>query len=211
MRRWLPIYLCLLLPWVMVACEDDEDDAFPPVRMEFVEVITNSKSEVDYILTDDGQRLAPSSTITAARPDTTYRCVCQYAVENKACHVYDLRTIYAKKPVRLTASDTLWTDPIGVNSVWKGPRYVNLSLALLTTGRGSHSYSFVEDTVMTNGGDVTTVHCTVTHRRQGDDPESYTQNVYLSMPVYDYLEKGVDSVAVTINTYSGPKTYRYQL
>ena len=211
MRNRLTLFLLLALPFVMLSCEDDDDDPMPPLRMEFVEVFTDSKSVVDYIMTDEGERLSPASTISASRPDTTYRCVCQYAMENGKCNVYDLRSIYSKKPVRMAESDTLWTDPMKVNSVWKTSRYVNMSLALLTNGQGSHAYTFVEDTVMTGTEGHKTAYCTVTHHRVGIDPESYTQNVYLSMPVYDYVDSGIDSVAVSINTYSGFKQYMFKL
>jgi len=210
MRTRLLLFLLSVLPIVMLSCDDDEEDPMPPLRMEFVEVFTNGKSIVDYILTDEGERLSPSSTISASRPDTTYRCVCQYALENGKCNVYDLRSIYSKKPVRLAESDTLWTDPLNVNSVWKTSRYVNMSLALLTNGRGSHVYSFTEDTVMTGTEGHRTVYCTVTHRRI-QDPESYTQNVYLSMPLYEYVDSAMDSVAVSINTYKGLRQFRFKL
>ena len=210
MRKLLISFLSVL-PFVMLSCDDDDEDPMPPLRMEFVETITDSKSIVEYILTDEGVRLTPSSPITASRPDTTYRCVCQYAMMDGVCHVYDLRAIFSKKPVHISETDTMWTDPLGVNSVWKTSRYVNMSLALLTTGQGSHVYSFCEDTIMTNSLGSKTAFCTLSHHRVGKDPESYTQDVYLSMPVYDYVSSGIDSVAVSIHTYSGWKQYQFKL
>lgn len=211
MRKRMLTILILALPFVFLSCEEDDDDAMPPLKMEFVEVFTDSKAVVDHIMTDGGERLVPSSTITATKGDTVYRCVCQYAIEDGKCKVYGLKTVFSKKPIRMTDTDTLGTDPFRMGSVWKSARYVNLSLGLLTTGQGSHAYAFYEDTVMTDTQGITTAYCTLSHRRKGVDPESYTENVYLSMPVYEYVESAIDSVAVTISTYSGPKQFKFKL
>lgn len=209
-NRWL-ITLTFVLPLVFLSCDDDDDDAMPPIKLEYVEAFTDSKAVVDHIMTDGGDRLVPSSTITASKGDTIYRCLCQYAIEDGKCNVYGLKTIFSKKPVHRTPSDTLWTDPLRVSSVWKSARYVNLSLELLTTGQGAHAFAFYEDTILTDDQGKKTAYCSLSHHRIGRDPESYTENLYLSMPVYDYPSSSIDSVAVTVSTYTGPKRYKFKL
>ena len=56
MRKLLISFLSVL-PFVMLSCDDDDEDPMPPLRMEFVETITDSKSIVSQRRTLCGQTL----------------------------------------------------------------------------------------------------------------------------------------------------------
>ena len=74
--------------------------------------------------------------------------------------------------------------------MWRSGGYLNLHLGLMTTGVGTHQYAFCQDSVG---------HYSLLHLRPSNDQESYTNDVYMSMPV----PEDVDSLTFSVYTYDG--------
>lgn len=211
MKTRLFLTLLFVLPLTMISCSDD-DDKLPPIVTQFVEARVDGQSIVYELLTDDGMRLKPTSDIKTDTPDTVYRCVCRYSeLEGGMCDVYELKAVFSELPVPLPESMKMHTEPIGVKSVWKAPRYINLSLALRTAGQGEHVFAFVEDSLKISRDGRRTACFTLYHEVSGNDYQSYTQEFYFSMPIYQYIESRFDSVSLFVNTYDGKKQYGFRL
>jgi hypothetical protein len=83
-------------------------------------------------------------------------------------------------------------------------------LEVLTTGKGTHSFAFCEEGFADNADGKKIVNVTVLHERPQGDAESYTQDVYMSIPMGDYACQ-CDSIAVNIPTYQGVKTFMFEI
>ena len=82
-------------------------------------------------------------------------------------------------------------------------------LEVLTTGKGMHSFAFCEEGFADSADGKKIVNVSVLHERPQGDAESYTQDAYLSIPVDGYAGE-CDSVAVSIPTYQGVKTFVFE-
>ena len=98
------------------------------------------------------------------------------------------------------------TDPVYVESCWRARngRYLNLRLRVMTgddevAQSTRHVFGCVNDTLVTQADSTTTLHLSLYHS-QGGQPEYYSREVYLSIPLYDV---SADSVRLTVQTYNG--------
>lgn len=195
---------CMLL--CVVACNEDENKyIYPPIISELVEVHTNNQGECSHLLTDQGTWLTIRNRITmtdSLTKDSVYRCSCRYTLHpdnpNEAV-IYSLRQIPSFHPIAAHSISEIKSDPLSLQSVWIGGKYLNLAL-LVKSQKENHSYKVVEDSlkVFMQGGK--TLHLRLYHDA-GKDVEAYTQIVYLSVPLYHYLpilQKG-DTIAIGIN------------
>ena len=82
-------------------------------------------------------------------------------------------------------------------------------LEVLTTGKGMHSFAFCEEGFADSADGKKIVNVSVLHERPQGDAESYTQDAYLSIPIGGYAGE-CDSVAVSIPTYQGVKTFVFE-
>lgn len=179
------------------------------MRGDFAEAVVNSSKQVTKIITDDGEELALTAPFTAkwvTKADTTYRCMLYYnKVENKA-EVLSVGLVpcVAIKSVQ-EFGKKLVTDPVKFESTWmsKTGRYLNLSL-LLKTGvtddtTAVQSLAIVSDTLITYA-DHKTIRHLILHHDQGNVPEYYSTQVYISIPT-ERID--ADSVRISINSYDG--------
>lgn len=211
MSNWLKCFLFCTLAFLAVACGDDDEAPAPSVRMDFLEANTDAQGIVVSLTTDAGSELSVSQKITTDVADTTFRCVCAYALDDvqRRADVYSIKHIYSKHPIPASELTERPSDPVKVQSAWKSGGYVNIMLGELTTGVEDHVYAFSEDVApdATNGSDKAVL--TVLHARPEGDAESYTRDVYLSIPVERY-ESVCSSIEVNIPTYQGVKTFVFE-
>ena len=150
-----------------------------------------------------------SSPYTArwiAKADTTYRCMLYYnKVEGKA-EVVSMGQVPCASIVPLSQYDKeLKTDPVKFESTWmsKTGRYLNLSFQLKTgvtdDTAAVQSLAIVSDTLITHP-DGKQIRSLILHHDQGNVPQYYSTQVYISIPTNRI---DADSVRISINSYDG--------
>ena len=186
------------------------------MRGDFAEAIVNSNKQITKVITDDGDELqltAPVATSWASEPDTTYRCVLYYnKVENKA-EVLSIRQVPCLTVHNLPDFEVpLVTDPVTFKSTWlsKNGRYLNVSI-LIKTGvtddtTAIHSLGFVSDTIITHS-DHKKIRHIIMHHDQGNVPEYYSTQIYMSIPT-ERID--ADSVRISINSYDGEVVVKHR-
>lgn len=191
----------------IVSCSDDEVDV-PSYITDFIVAQTNSKGEVSNIIFDNGAEYSPSKqTIHAQAADSAYRCIAVYAREKDDYVFYSIEPVFSSYPVEAdsfkVSRDSLPHDPVKLTSIWQGNGFLNMHLGVMTTGNGTHRYAFCIDSVK---GD--TEYVSLIHQRPKGDAESYTDKIYMSMPM-EKAEEGVARFVFRVNTYDGWKTYEF--
>ena len=196
----------------MVACsagEDDGDEYIPPYITDLLEVATDAYGMLSVVTLDNGATYDVTEQQKVTNyPDTTFRCRAIYTLEKGKLKLSSVVTVFANKPVPASAfslvkngvvysgEEYIPRDPMKVISMWKSGGYINLHLGLMTTGRNVHQYAFCEDAP----GKYSLVHL-----RPWGDAESYTEQVYMSMPI----PKGVEELTFSVNTYDGVYTQTF--
>ena len=208
-KIWMYAILLLLL----VSCESDSYDKgegeLSLATAEFVEAHANGNKQMDYVITDNDERLTVSpqpSVKWMTTPDSLYRALLYYNNVGKGII----------EPLSITQVPTLsiypdWmiqdikTDPVTFESIWQSAngKYLNMAFYLKIGEVGKdaelHTISIIQDTIIQNAdGTATSFMCL--YHDQGDMPEHYSSKCYISIP-RDSIK--ADSVCMGINTYKG--------
>ena len=197
----------------LISCTQDAyekgEGEYSLLRGDFAEAVVNSTKQVTKIITDDGDELFVTSPYTArwiAKADTTYRCMLYYnKVEGKA-DVVSMGQVPCAAIVPLSKFDKeLKTDPVKFESTWlsKTGRYLNLSILVKTGATDDttavQSLAIVCDTLITHT-DGKQIRSLILHHDQGNVPEYYSTQVYVSIPTNRI---DADSIRISINSYDG--------
>lgn len=199
-RTTASIMVAVLAMCLCGGCSKEEDSAVPAFKMDLVEADTDHEGKVSIIRLDNGTTYNVDQEISTETSDTTYRCMCTYAVdEHQKLHVYGLNHIFSPQPRPKDSFKSVAYDPVDLTSCWKSGGYLNLRIGLRTTDNGAHRFGFCEDSVVMQGG-YQKVYFTLLHGRSEEDAESYTENVFMSIPLSQYA---CDSVCLRVQTYEG--------
>lgn len=208
-KIWMYAILLLLL----ASCESDSYDKgegeLSLATAEFVEAHANDNKQMDYVITDNDERLTVSpqpSVKWMTTPDSLYRALLYYNKVGEGII----------EPLSITQVPTLsiypdWmiqdikTDPVTFESIWQSAngKYLNMAFYLKIGEVGKdaelHTISIIQDTIIQNAdGTATSFMCL--YHDQGDMPEHYSSKCYISIP-RDSIK--ADSVCMGINTYKG--------
>lgn len=209
---------CLI---VLASCEQDVydkgDSEYSYMRADFVEAYVGTDKQVNYVVTDDGDRLELMMPFTASwiqTADTIYRAVLYHNRKDNKAEALTLARI-STLSVRQNAMPigTIKTDPVGLESVWMSAnkKYLNMALILksgaLEADGKPHSVGLVLKEVTTNADSTKTCQLHLAHN-QADVPEYYSQRVYLSVALQGL---DTDSLSLTVKTYDGLVTRRFCL
>ena len=116
--------------------------------------------------------------------------------------IYSWRFIPLLRPESsLEPSAGIKTDPLGMQSVWRGGKYLNLILLVKGLG-GIHHFRVVEDSIIQSVSGVRTLYLRLCHDA-ANDVEGYTSKVFLSVALDDYSIGTSDSVKISIPTTHG--------
>ena len=207
MRKLFFLFAVMLL----AACETDSyDKGTGENSLTMGDLMTahaNSDKAIDYVTTDNDEKLILSQPVTAkwiTTADSTYRTVAYYnRLGDGKAEIVSIGLVPTIVPV--DSVKKVITDPITFESLWtsKNKKYLNLSIWLKvgnTSIEDAHQTIGLLRTDITTAPDGrTTTHLTLLHS-QGDVPEKYSTQYFLSIP-HDSIP--TDSVRVTIETYSG--------
>ncbi len=178
----------LLPAFCLMACGDD-DDVYPAIVTELVDGLTNSRGEMEKILTDEDVCYSLTNPQSGLVPDVAYRCLCGYIADGDNATLYTLTGAYLLRD----STEEAVKDPLTIVSAWQTRRYINLHLSVKTRG-GTQYFGYVTDSIVGRHAYLSL------HHRQNADPEAYSADVYASIPL--------DSVPATTITLQG--SYDFQ-
>lgn len=202
---------------VLAGCSADGyesgDGKYSYMRADFVEMHSDAGETVDYVVTDDVQKLVTNPPFTLSWitvPDSVYRALMYYNLtyneSGTACaKALSVVRVPVLNIVPLRQTDNVPADPVTFESAWlsAGGKYLNMCV-LLKSGTsddngGVQTVGVVGERTedLPDGG-----RCAVLRfmHDQGGVPEYYSVRKYLSIRTADI---GADAVRIRINTYSG--------
>ncbi len=212
---YLIIYGMLAMALLCASCSDEGNDgsAYPPVLTELVDIHVCSEGYIDYIVADAGDSYVAENRVKAEKltANALYRALCVYektvsSSSDKGARLYSVKLVMSDKPTPVAeVKGEIKTDPLNVQSVWRGGTYLNLALLPMAQSV-SHTYGIIEESHVS--GEAGQKLYLKLHHSQNGDYEAYQQAAYLSIQLKDYAMHAGDSIFITINTYKdGLKTW----
>ncbi len=206
--------LCIsFFAMLFAACENDVYDTgtgeYSLLTGDFAEAHSAADCTLDYILTDDGERLFATQMSTHSwmqRPDTLYRAMLYYnKVEADRAEIVSIVQVPTLAPRPLAENEMMKSDPVTFESMWvsKSGKYLNMSFYLKvgeSTGKVDGHVVGMVVTAKETLADGKTMTRMEFYHDQGGVPEYYSSKYYVSIPT---AAIGSDSVSITLNTYKG--------
>ena len=198
----------------MTACGEDEY-VYPDLVTEFSCLTTDAKGYGTQIVTDEGKvwHLQEGNRPNKLTPDSTYRVVSRFApIDDTYATAYSFWKVISPIPQPENMYETIHTDPVSIQSIWKSGNYLNLILQIKVKDK-QHELSFIDHGIVTNEDGTQTLTLTLFHDRK-DDVEGFDEKHYLSVPLWYYQEnlKQGDHIVIHLNTYKEgmiSRTYTY--
>ena len=210
-----PLVSALMLGLLAAACTHEGYESgngkYSFLKAEFVEAHTIRAQQMDYAVTDNDERVAFEPYAEAAwatKADTLYRALVYYnrPEEGQATPVQVVKVLVIK-PLKSNRPDTLRTDPIAFQSLWKSQneRYINIGFSVKTGRKQAdedtfHTMGMRLDSITYAPSGRRQVYITVLHS-QNDIPEYYSIEGYMSLPLTE--EDRRSTFHFTLNTYKG--------
>lgn len=197
---------------------DKGEGEFSQLRADLVNVHVRSDNRVDYVLTDDGDSLRTEPPFTVnwiEKGDTIYRALLYYFLNDGVVDAYSMGPVLVPsvKAANLIKGG-IKTDPVHLTSLWRARngKYLNMRLRVMTGTTddekvGKQTFGCVSDTVVSHPDGRRTQYLRLYHD-QGGQPEYYSKEVYLSIPLKD---TEADTLLLQVNTYDGLKEKRFVL
>lgn len=192
----------VLLVLLFSACSED-DYYYPSVKLEFVTVCMDADDHSVTLIPDKGDVLEVVENKSDLRqiPESGLRVVANYEpLEDKQAIIYGMAEILSPCPEPASSdlfSDGIKTDPVTLESIWLGRRYLNMVLQVRLKN-GIHYFHFVEERVEETESEKK-VTLLLYHDARGD-MQAYTQDVYASVPLAGYIcEKKLSVLFVYYN------------
>lgn len=204
--------LSFILPLLLSACSDDEY-VYPNVLTEIVDLQTDDTGTVRYLITDEGTewRIQSRMGLDGLVPDTLYRTVTMYApltgLGTKEAILYNTQLVTSPIPLPATKFKDRKTDPVAIQSLWRGGDYLNMILQVKVKDQ-KHGYHFIEDKLEDKDG-KRTLYLTLYHDRN-NDIEGFNRKIYLSVPLWAYADRlrPGDRIVFNVSTYKEGMTSR---
>ena len=206
------LYCCLTA--LLMACTTDAYDKgegkYSYLKTELVEAHVGSDKNVDFVVTDEGERLMAEPPFTAkwiTTADTTYRALLLYdcKTDGKAACLSFGRINVLEPVVADSVKNGVKTDPVRYESSWVSTsrRYLNVAVYLVTGATDDsemlHRLGMVADTLTVWPDSTRTLRLRLYHDQQ-TIPQYYSQRTYFSVPLYDI---DADTVTLSVNTFDG--------
>lgn len=214
--KQLIVVVLLFCTFLCEGCKE-EDYVYPSVVTEFIGAQTDNNGTISQLITDNGTiySVLQRDGLGGLVADTLYRTISIYEPitqensEGNIAQLYSCQLVLSVNP--LPVSDfkgNIKTDPVDIQSIWLSGEYLNMIL-LVQYKELSHLYHFVDEGITSDQSETQTLNLRLFHDRN-NDYEAFTKQVYLSVPLKNYLQllrKG-DKIRFNLNTYKEGKTYR---
>jgi len=188
---------------LLTAC-GEEEYVYPDLITEFSCLTTDTKGFGTQIITDKGKiwHLKEGNRPNKLTPDSTYRVVSRFApIDDTYATAYSFWKVISSIPQPENLYETIHTNPVSIQSIWKSGDYLNLILQIKVKDE-QHELSFIDHGITTNEDGTQTLTLSLFHDRK-DDIEGFDEKYYLSVPLWHYqgkLNQG-DQIVINLNTY----------
>lgn len=203
--RRLSFLLSALLLLAFVSCSDDDGHA-PNLELAFADLLTDSEGTASVLQTDDGEQYPILNAPKGLRPDTVLRYICVFEKQARGVRLSSQARALCSAP-QFIASDSVRTDSVSVQSIWRGSHYINLVLKIRGKD-GRHTLGFVAHNIRLDNEGKRLLDIDLYHS-SADILEAYSRTAYLSCdlrPYADSLRQGSDSILFHINEYGNAHT-----
>jgi len=203
MLKFFRLSLLLLTIGALTACADDDDYAADYVY-DFAEISVDAAGKVRSFVRDNGEIFSVSNDFGTEFADTALRAFVFYVLQSDAAaELRQISRVLTTEPIEL-ADTAMRIDPVDVVAVWRGNRYLNLTLGLKTGGSTAHYLGMRRLGTETNASGGQTLRLQLYHDQNGD-ATYYTRTSYVSCrldcePIP--LTSG-DSVRIEAQTFDG--------
>lgn len=204
---------------------DTGDGSLSYMRADFAEVATDGSSEAASATTDEGKSLRFQSAKKVdwmTVKDSLYRALLYYDTNEDAATAtvrpIAISQVLVPNVMKAVKSKIYPTDPVTFSSAWESPsgRYINLDISIKTGKKDgkveAQGLGFVYNGT-TTGADGTKVHSITMIHDQGNAPQYYSVQTYVSIPLYrlPFKTGSGDVMEIKVNTYKGVISRQFQI
>ena len=212
--------LLLFLAGCTNTAYDTGDSRYSYLRTDFADAQTNNSGQLVSAVTDEDTHLTftkPLAVSWKATPDSISRVMLYYnlnadASDSSIVEPLTAQYVYTLMPAKATAQATVSTDPVHFVSAWKSGNgaYLNFCVGVMTGKADSveakQMIGLVLDSIAEKDHHPT-YYLRFAHS-QGNVPEYYTTNIYLSIPTKEMTTGS--RVRLSLNTYKGWTTREFE-
>jgi len=186
------------------ACSDD-DEPWESFRQDLVDVRTGTDGRVLELLTDREERFSAENSMATRHRDTIYRAYVLYVpVSDGRANVRQVTDILTDH-IRIFGEGKVKTDPVELQAVWRGGRYLNFQLSIpVSSGHKAHYFGFADCGRRTNTAGTTTLSLSLYHDKNGDGAD-YTRKAWMCCRLDGCGLVGGDSIEVAYCPSEGVK------
>lgn len=201
----------------LLSCTQDVyekgEGTYSRMQAEMVLAHANSDKQIDYVVTDEDERLVtapPFTTSWITTADSTYRGILYYNKGDKLAEAISFNRVTVLSPRQIK---DIKTDPVKIETCWVSTNktYLNLGVRLMvgntTDTKAKHLVAAHLVGKQTNSDGTKTIHLQFYHD-QNDVPSYYSLRTYFSIPLSDIT---ADSVSISINTHEGMTKYVFPM
>lgn len=204
---------------------DSGDGEHSYLRADFVEAHTIAAKQVDYAISDEGERIVfntPFAVSWTEKADTFYRALLYYNRHPQEVKPLSLQPVYVLRPQAASRIENPKFDPVTLESVWLSKQQLQNSMSSPQLGglRGASHYLNVSFLIKTGKPDEKDARQSIGimseededgHLRlillhdQGNVPQYYSSRAYASIPI-----DGNRPITLVVNTYDkGNVSYNF--
>lgn len=195
---------------------DSGDGEHSYLRADFVEAHTIAAKQVDYAISDEGERIvfnAPFAVSWTEKADTFYRALLYYNRHPQEMKPLSLQPVYVLHPQAASRIENPKFDPVTLESVWlsrinnqqlsSNTHYLNVSF-LIKTGQPDEKDARQSIGIMSEEDEDGHLRLILLHD-QGNVPQYYSSRAYASIPI-----DGNRPITLVVNTYDkGNVSYNF--
>ena len=206
-------YCFLLIICLFFACSEDEQEKIYDSQIELATIC--DREGQFYFLLDNGKTILPDRKIDSEldlNDNRRVRVLFSVVQENAEgfeaiATIHSLAFVQVLPILRLSPEkEPQWgNDSIGVESIWIGSHYLNFSFYVYADSK-MHSVNLLQ----TKSAENDSIYLEIRHNANEDFP-AYRKKGIISFDLEDLEKQKPVHLAITVNTYSGKKTYYRKL
>ncbi len=206
MKNLLALSLCTMLASLFASSCSHDDEVYPSIISEMADLYTDAQGTTTKIVLDNNRTYNIENPQKGYTKNALYRVLCGFVPNGTDATLYQLTGV----GILRDSSSIARRDPVDLLSVWRTSRYINMHLKAKTQG-GRQYWGFITDSIVTkteaDGTEV--IHAYVSlHHNQNGDPASYSDDVFLSLPLDSLKDINQQSpITFRIQQTSGTKKY----